>query len=123
VSAPGPDLAAIADAVARLPSVSRLYGGRLAEIATHGPGERILGVRLRDDVDETGQGQLDVHIVVAAGFSPLDAANAVHAEVSPLSSGRAVNVFVDDLDLEGPLPSRPALPPGSAAALPATDDT
>lgn len=117
---PRPDLAAIADATGRLPSVSRLYGGRLAEIASHGPGSRVLGVRVRTD-DSSGTDTVEVHIVVAPGYSPLDAADDVHRAASPLAEGRPVVVFVDDLDVDGPLPARHALPPGSIAELPPAD--
>lgn len=112
----GPDIAAIAEVAERLPSVSRLYGGRLAEIASHRPGQRILGVRLGPDA-----GEVEVHIVVAPGFSPLVAADDVHRVVGPLVPGTSVAVFVDDLDVDGPLPARTALPSGSVAALPRGD--
>jgi hypothetical protein len=111
--------AAIADAVDRLPSVSRLYGGRLAEIATYGAAQRVPGVRFRrPDPDGTGAEEVEVHIVVAPGYSPLAAADAVHAEVQPLAGGRPVAVFVDDIDVDGPLAARPALSPANAGALP-----
>ena len=124
MSSPAPvDVHAVAAAVGSLPGVSRLYGGVVGEIATYSPSGRVPGVRLRDGEAEGDAPRLEVHIVVAPGCSPVDTADAVHTAIAPLASEVDVTVFVDDLDVDGPLAARPALTPGSIGELPPADAT
>jgi len=84
--------AAVARAARRVDGVVDLHGGLYGEIATHQPGERILGVRLGDAAGE-------VHIVVSTR-TPV---NVVGERVRALAeeiTGMPITVVVADLALE-----------------------
>lgn len=87
------------DAVEAVPGVARLSGGRLAELATYLPGERIPGVRVADDV-------MHVHVVLHAAGDLRVVADRVHDAVrQALAAGGAVpapavHVHVEDVELE-----------------------
>lgn len=81
---------ALVEAVLGLPGVAGLHAGALGEVATHLPGRRVPGVRVRDGV-------VDVHVVLT-GTAPLRVtAGAVRAAVAALAPGVAVDVTVEDV--------------------------
>lgn len=88
------DPGAVADEVAAValsvPGVTGLHTGAFGEVATHLPGRKVDGVRLREDVTE-------VHLVVAMGSDVLSVAESVRAAVKPLVAATVVNVFVEDV--------------------------
>jgi hypothetical protein len=70
--------------------------GTLAEIATYGPGEKVLGVIV------TGE-EIEVHIVASyplKGSVP-ELADEVREKVAPEAEGRKIEVVVDDLAMPG----------------------
>jgi hypothetical protein len=85
------DADAIAAAAQSCPSVARLSGGLVGEVATFLPGRRVTGVRLLPE-------EVEVH-VVARWDRPLQAvAEEVRVIVAPLSEGLPVAVFIDDIE-------------------------
>lgn len=74
--------ARIAAIVSRVPGVAALDGGMFGEVATYLPGERIVGVRVRDD------GVIDIHVAVYRGVP-------VHEIADRIRSALAVNVRID----------------------------
>lgn len=99
------------DAVAAVPGVARLAAGRVSELATYLPGERIPGVRLTDD-------GLHVHVALKAAGDLRAVAGRVHqAARQALATGGtvpvpAVHVHVEDLDVEPATASGPPDPTG-----------
>ena len=86
------DVDAVAAAVRALPVVSSLSGGPFGEVATHLPGRRVQGIRVRD-------GKVEIH-VVAGPEAPLPVVGTtVRGAVLPLAGGRAVDVHVDDVEM------------------------
>lgn len=81
---------AVAEAVDRVPTV-RLHERSVA--ATHLPGRRIPGVRLREDGAE-------VHVAAVWPTTVAEAAHAVRAALVPLALG-SVDVVIDDIVLPG----------------------
>ena len=102
----------IADRAAAVRGVARLSGGGAGAAATHAPGRRIDGVRLRD-------GSIEIHLVAAGSvvFLPTVAA-AVRDAVTPLAGGSRIDVYIDDLDLDVvDLDARePTIPPLTASS-------
>jgi hypothetical protein len=84
------DVDAVASAVARCPSVIRLSGGVLGEVATYLPGRRVTGVRVTDDV-------VEVHTVARWVDSLPAVGDEVRAVLRPLVGARSITVFIDDL--------------------------
>lgn len=93
------DAHAVSAAVERCPTVASLFGGELDEIATYLPGEKVSGVRLRDD-------RVQLHVVARWGVTVGDLESDVRAAVAPLVGGRAVDVHVEDLEV--PEETRPS---------------
>ena len=86
-------LRAIAANVDRAPSVARRTGGALGVAAAYLPGERIEGLRVRDD-------RLEVHVVMRWGVT----ADAVERDVLSAVGDAAwdparVDVVIDDIDV------------------------
>ena len=101
------DVEAIAAAALGCPLIADLTGGRFGEVATYGPGRRVLGVRIVEGV-------VELH-VVAKWEAPLpEVADAVRAAVAPYAGGLPVSVFVDDIEL----PEERGRQAGPPAALP-----
>lgn len=88
------DVDAVAAAAQGCPVVARLTGGRFGEVATYGPGRRILGVRQAD-------GAVEVHVVARWGTPLPELADVVRGAVAPYAGGLPVAVFVDDIELPG----------------------
>lgn len=86
------DLEAVAAAALGSPLVAGLVGGRFGEVATYGPGRRILGLR---EVD----GTIEVHIRARWGVPLPEVADVVRAAVAPYAGGLPVSVFVDDIEV------------------------
>ncbi|HEY8721350.1 hypothetical protein [Pengzhenrongella sp.] len=90
-TAADPDV--IAAAALGCPSVARLSGGLVGEVATYLPGRRVRGVRVRDN-------GVSVHVVGVYGPPVTEIAREVHAAVTGLAAGLPVEVVVDDLDVD-----------------------
>ncbi|MDQ3752996.1 MAG: hypothetical protein M3333_08950 [Actinomycetota bacterium] len=118
------DVEVVAAAVAACPSVARLYGGRVSEVATYLPGRRVEGVKL-------GEEQLEVHVVAAWDVPLPQVADEVRGAATPVGGGLPVDVYIDDVDIppallgaeESPEESLPgsvgrAVPPPPGATLP-----
>jgi uncharacterized alkaline shock family protein YloU len=86
---------AVAQAVANVHGVVRLGGDGVGDVATYLPGERVVGVRLKNvDTDEES---VEVHVVVDYG-PPLPAlADDVRTAVTRVLPGRPVDVVVSDV--------------------------
>jgi hypothetical protein len=108
---PPVDAERVAQAVERVPTVARLWGGSTgAEIATYLPGRRVRGVRVDD-------GTVEIHVVARWPAVLPEVGEAVRAAAAPLAGGRAVEVVIDDLDVPGlDEPTEPVaeLPPAGA---------
>ena len=86
---------AVADAALRCPCVADLAADGPGQLATYLPGERVVGVALRDDVWEVG-------VVLRLDGRPLpELADEVRRSVEPVAGGRAVHVVVTDVVLPG----------------------
>ncbi|WP_043644307.1 hypothetical protein [Nocardioides alkalitolerans] len=79
----------VADAVRAVPEVDDLHGGSLGEVATLLPGDRVPGLRLRDDAWE-------VHVTLTWGAHVATAAAAVRAALAELAGDKPVHVVVED---------------------------
>lgn len=88
------DLEAVAAAALGSPLIAGLWGGRVEEIATYGPGRRLLGVR---EVD----GTVEIHVVARWGTPLPEVADVVRAAVASHAGGLPVVVFVDDIQVPG----------------------
>jgi hypothetical protein len=86
------DLEQVAAAALGCPLIAGLTGGRFGEVATYGPGRRILGVRMVD-------GAIELHVVAKWGAPLPEVAEVVRAAVAPYAEGLPVSVFVDDIEL------------------------
>ncbi len=86
------DLEQVAAAALGCPLIADLTGGRFGEVATYGPGQRILGVRMVD-------GAIELHVVAKWGAPLPEVAEVVRAAVAPYAEGLPVSVFVDDIEL------------------------
>lgn len=84
-------------ATVAVPGVAGMHPGTFGEVATHLPGRKVVGVRVRDDVTE-------VHVVLTWGVDVLATADAVRAAVQPLT-GTPVDVCVQDV-----VPAAPPAP-------------
>lgn len=83
----------VADAALRCPSVAGLAADGPGQLATYLPGERVVGVALRDEVWEVG-------VVLRLDGRPLpELADEVRRSVEPVSGGRDVHVVVTDVVL------------------------
>ncbi|MGI8807483.1 MAG: hypothetical protein ACR2KK_06520 [Acidimicrobiales bacterium] len=86
------DLDAVAAAALGCPLIAGLTGGRFGEVATYGPGRRILGVRVVD-------GAIELHVVAKWGAPLPEVAEVARAAVAPHAEGLPIAVFVDDIEL------------------------
>ncbi len=84
------ELQALADRLAALPAIDRLTAGPHGTVALHRPGRRITGLRLVGD-------HLEIHVVLAAGYSVAEAAAQVAAATAPLIPASLVDLHVDDV--------------------------
>ncbi len=98
------DVEAIAAAALGCPLIADLTGGRFGEVATYGPGRRILGVRVVDGV-------VELHVVAKWGAPLPEVAEVVRAAVAPHAAGLPVSVFVDDIQLPDELRPQSEPPP------------
>jgi hypothetical protein len=96
------DVDAVAAAASSCPSVVRLAGGVLGEVATYLPGRRVTGVRLRD-------GALEVHVVARWVPSLPAVGDEVRAAVRPLVGSLPITVFIDDVADDNPAGGRAAI--------------
>ena len=85
---------AVAAATLAAPSVARMSGGALGEVATFLPGRRVPGVRIKPD-------GVEVHVVARYGANLPSAADEVRKLVQPYAGDRPVSVYVDDIVLPG----------------------
>lgn len=76
-------------AVLGVAGVVGMHSGLFGEVATHLPGRRIDGVRLRPD-------RAEVHVVLDWGAPVLAVADAVRAAVAAVT-GTSVDVVVEDV--------------------------
>lgn len=93
LAVPAADPDRIAVAVQACPSVVRLSGGAIGEVATYLPGRRITGVRI------TADGGVEVHVVARYGPTIDEIAAEVRKAVTAVTGSRRVWVGVDDLDI------------------------
>jgi hypothetical protein len=83
----------VADAALRCPSVAELAADGPGQLASYLPGERVVGVALRNDVWEVG-------VVLRLDGRPLpELADEVRRSVEPVTGGRPVHVVVTDVVL------------------------
>ena len=87
---------ALAAAVAACPSVARLSGGAVGEVATYLPGRRVTGVRMAPE------GRVEVHVVAYLVATVATVEREVRAAVTALVGPRPVDVGIDDLELTPP---------------------
>lgn len=106
------DVDLVAAAVLACPSVARLSGGLMGEVATYLPGRRVRGVVVRSTEGRTG---IEVHVVGRFGPPTREIAGQVHAAVGAVAPSTAVSVFIDDLETEHEPFDAPVLPPPVAA--------
>ena len=87
------DAAAVAAAVGQLPEIAGMSGGAVGTVATYLPGERVVGVRVRDD-------RIEIHVVTASTTTPLaNVADRVrHAVQLRFPGTYAIDVFIDDIE-------------------------
>jgi hypothetical protein len=85
------DPRAIARKARGVAGVARLSGGPFGTVATYLPGERLLGVAVRDDA-------VDLAIVAVPGRPLPQLAEEVRQAVAGLAGGRPVNIRIDDLE-------------------------
>ncbi len=79
----------VAAAVLGVAGVAALHGGAFGEVATHLPGRRVAGIRLRDD-------GADIHLTLFFGASVGATAQRVREAVAGVVPG-AVHVTVEDV--------------------------
>jgi len=91
------DVDLVAAAVLACPSVARLSGGLMGEVATYLPGRRVRGVVLRSTEGRTG---IEVHVVGRFGPPIQEISGQVHAAVGVVAPLVAVSVHIDDLETE-----------------------
>ncbi|CAN5132330.1 hypothetical protein BH24ACT16_BH24ACT16_03740 [soil metagenome] len=87
---------AVADTALSTEGIHSLGTGAFSEVATYGPGEKVLGVIVTE-------GEVEVHIVALyplKGSVP-ELAGAVRDRVAPDAEGRRIDVVVEDIALEG----------------------
>lgn len=80
----------IAERVRAHPSVARLHGGRFGEIASYLPGEKVVGVRLRED------GPAEIGVVLRTDRFLWQTADELRAELVELIGG-PVDIVVSDI--------------------------
>ena len=98
------DLAGKIDAA---PSVERRSGGVLGTAAAYLPGERIEGLRLRDD-------RLEVHVVMRWGSTVDDVERQVLAAAGTGWDPKKVDLVIDDIALPDAASTTPAKKTGRA---------
>ncbi len=81
-----------AEAALATDGVDSLNAGPMPEIATYGPGEKVVGVIVTED-------EVELHIVASYPLeSPIPELNTkIREKVAPKAEGRAVTIAVDDL--------------------------
>lgn len=79
----------VAAAVTGVAGVAALHGGAFGEVATHLPGRRVPGIRLRDD-------GADIHLTLVFGVSVGATAQRVREAVAAVTPG-PVHVTVEDV--------------------------
>ncbi|MDP9006338.1 MAG: hypothetical protein M3N15_05415 [Actinomycetota bacterium] len=89
------DVDAVAQAVDACPSVVRRGGGPGVEAASYLRGRRVEGIR-------SGDGRVEVHVVVGDGTPLPLVADEIRAAVAARAPGVAVDVVIADLDVEVP---------------------
>jgi hypothetical protein len=89
------------------PSVARRSGGAFGVAAAYLPGERIEGIRFRDE------GALEIHVVMRWEFTVDDVEREVLAAVGDFWPSEEVSLFIDDI--VGPAASA-AVESGSAGS-------
>ncbi|MEV4892248.1 hypothetical protein AB0K48_22965 [Nonomuraea sp. NPDC055795] len=85
------DARAIAEKARGVPGVAALSGGPFGTVSTYLPGERLVGVAVRDD-------GVEISIVARNGHPLPQLAATVRREVAGLAGGRPVNIRIDDLE-------------------------
>lgn len=100
---PPVDAEAVRRAALTCVHVAALSAGEHGEAATYLPGERVVGVQVRDD-------SVVLHVVARYGVAARDLAGAVRAAVAQKVAGRRVDVVIADIQL-------PAEPAGAGTEL------
>lgn len=110
------DVDLVAAAVLACPSVARLSGGLMGEVATYLPGRRVRGVVQRCIEGRMG---IEVHVVGRFGPPTQEISGQVQAAVRSVAPSVAISVFIDDLETEhepfdAPVLRSPVAGPSSA---------
>jgi hypothetical protein len=84
-------LRALAGRIDAAPSVARRSGGAFGVAAAYLPGERIEGIRIREE------SVLEIHVVMRWEFTVDDVERQVLAAVGDFWPPQAVTLFVDDI--------------------------
>jgi hypothetical protein len=84
------DARTIAERASACPDVAGLSGGPFGTVTTYLPGERLLGVSVRDDA-------VDIAIVARLRRPLPETADEVRRAVADLTGDRPVNVRIDDV--------------------------
>ncbi len=82
---------AVSAAASACPSVARMSGGPLGQVATYLPGRKVTGVRVKDGV-------LEVHVVARWGAVLPALGDEVRAAVAPVAGTLPVSVYIEDID-------------------------
>jgi len=86
---------AVADTALSTEGVHSLGTGAFAEVATYGPGEKVLGVVVTED-------KVEVHIVALypPRSSVPELADDLRSKLIPEAGDRSIEVVVEDIELE-----------------------
>ena len=83
-------------AVNRCPSVARMSGGKVGEVATYLPGRRVAGVVIRQPPSGP---EVSVHVVGRYGPNMRQISREVDSAVHSVLPGHRVLITIDDLDI------------------------
>lgn len=97
-TAPQVDASSVRMAVLRSRFVAALHPGEYGEAATYEPGDRVVGVQVRDDT-------VVVHVVSRWGVAASDLVEDIRALASAPALGRRVDVVIQDVQLPSEVPS------------------
>lgn len=90
------DAERVAAAVMRCPSVARLSGGTVGEVATYLPGRRVTGVVIREPPSGP---EVSVHVVGRYGPTMRQISREIDSAVHSVLPGHRVHLTIDDLDI------------------------
>ncbi len=92
------DASAVRRAALSSPHVAALHPGEHGEAATYLPGDRVVGVQVRND-------SVVVHVVSRWGAAADDVIRDVRAAVRPAAGGRRIDIVLADVQLPTPDPA------------------